>query len=370
MENGIDFLHVLDPDMSSKIFMCLEDLFDLVRVSAVSSSWRKHVIANGLCKQLCLRLFPQLSKVDNVIELTSSTKNPAEVGPSNSMEWESLKQEHRAYTFLARGFTSFAVKQLILEPIAASSTDNFPEESIDNTLEPSERTGPAGQIASYWSSKGQSNPAVPETLTYKLDGNLCLINEINIQPFQAFFQWGLPIYSAKAVRFRMGHVKRPKPPAGRPLDVLQDSVHDSFVWTYTSKVFPMAQENRLQNFKLPEPVLCIGGIMQVELLGRVQKQEMDSLFYICVTHVQIMGRSLAPAFSVDIDEHSKSLTLKVLSYNQPSPPEIPSTNSSFYGRRHVRDLRQIVNILRGDVNIPDYDWGEEDDESDDEEFVL
>ncbi|KAK4849140.1 hypothetical protein QYF36_021320 [Acer negundo] len=366
MENGIDFLLVLNPDMSSKIFMCLEDLSDLVRVSAVSRSWRRHVIANGLCKQLCLRLFPQLYKVDNVIELTSSTKNPAEVGSSNFMERESLK-EHRAYTFLARGFTSFAVKQLIADPIAASSTDNFPEESIDHTLNPSET---AGRRASYWSSKGQSNPAVPETLTYKLDSDVCLINEINIQPFQAFFQWGLPIYSAKAVRFRMGHVKRPKPPAGHPLDVLQDSVHDSFVWTYTSEEFPMAQENRLQNFKLPEPVLCIGGIMQVELLGRVQRQEMDSLFYICVTYVEIVGRSIGPAFSGDIDEHSKSLTLKVLSYNEPSPPEIPSTNSSFYGRRHVRDLRQIVNILRGNVYIPDYDWGEEDDESDDEEFVL
>ncbi|KAK2650428.1 hypothetical protein Ddye_017917 [Dipteronia dyeriana] len=369
MENGIDFLHILDPNMSSKIFMCFEDLFDLAHVSAVSRSWRDYVIANGLCKQLCVRLFPQLSKVNNVIELTSSTKNPAEVGSSNSMEWESLKQEHRAYTFLAQGLRSFAVKQLIAEPIVASSTDNYPEESIDNTLDPSER---AGRRASYWSSKGQSNPAVPETLTYKLDGDLCLISEINIQPFQAFFQWGLPIYSAKAVRFRMGHIKLP---ADCPLDdlqdsVLQDSVRDSFVSTYTSEEFPMAQENRLQNFKLPEPVLCIGGFMQVELLGRVQRQEMDSLFYICVTHVQILGRSLAPAFSVDIDEHSKSLTLKVLSYNEPSPAEIPTTNSSFFGRRHIRDSGQIVNILRGNVYIPDYDWGEEDDESDDEEFVL
>ena len=46
------------------------------------------------------------------------------------------------------------------------------------------------------------------------------------------------------------------------------------------------QENRLQNFKLPEPVLCIGGILQIELLGRVQRQEMDGLFYIwyCQIH--------------------------------------------------------------------------------------
>ena len=40
------------------------------------------------------------------------------------------------------------------------------------------------------------------------------------------------------------------------------------------------QENSLQKFKLPEPVLCIGGYLQIELLGRVQKQEMDGLYYI------------------------------------------------------------------------------------------
>lgn len=42
MDTGIDFLNVLDPDMSFKIFVCLEDISDLVRVCAVSRSWRHH----------------------------------------------------------------------------------------------------------------------------------------------------------------------------------------------------------------------------------------------------------------------------------------------------------------------------------------
>lgn len=208
----------------------------------------------------------------------------------------------------------------------------------------------------------------------------------------AFFQPGLPIYSARAVRFRMGHPKSPNF-EGDPSD---ESCHDDkFVWTYTSQEFPMAQVNsstlaiylsclyvfvfggivaindqnwkygtwqfdfisqilsfssdshsvftcwlklpfkmpleilnftspfpsdtyiiimdflckhvwklslhswsytrlcvvptllkwlvqvsRLQKFKLPEPVLCIGGYLQIELLGRVQRQEMDGLYYI------------------------------------------------------------------------------------------
>ncbi|KAI9180686.1 hypothetical protein LWI28_007232 [Acer negundo] len=214
------------------------------------------------------------------------------------MERESLK-EHRAYTFLAQGRTSFAGKPLNAHAIADSSTGNFQKESIDNTLDPSER---AGRIALHWSSTGQRNPAVPETLTYKLDGDLFVINEIKIQPFQDFSQRSRPIYSAKTVRFRMGHVKR-------PLDVLQDSVHDSFVWTYTSEELPMAQENCLQNFKLPEPVPCIGGIMQVELLGKVFPKLSPKFFLLLlaccsVAHVQILGRgrSLAHAFRVDNDE--------------------------------------------------------------------
>lgn len=40
------------------------------------------------------------------------------------------------------------------------------------------------------------------------------------------------------------------------------------------------QLNIPQKFKLPKPVLCIGGYLQIELLGRVQRQEMDGLFYI------------------------------------------------------------------------------------------
>ncbi|KAG5542513.1 hypothetical protein RHGRI_022150 [Rhododendron griersonianum] len=36
---------------------------------------------------------------------------------------------------------------------------------------------------------------------------------------------------------------------------------------------PKIMENRLQKFKLPEPILCIGGIVQVELLGRCRNKK-------------------------------------------------------------------------------------------------
>ena len=65
----------------------------------------------------------------------------------------------------------------------------------------------------------------------------------------------------------------------------------------------------MQVFKLPRPVLCIGGVLQVELLGRVQTQQMDQLYYIwyfafanvchivCSRFFSVFGA----AFCVDID---------------------------------------------------------------------
>lgn len=154
------------------------------------------VIANGLCKQLCLRMFPQLSRVAFVVELNQhGGKEHAEVGSSNSTEWLVLQREHRVFSYLSKALMSSVAMNCIAKTIGASSTDNFPQESIDNTLEPRDVIG--GRY-SYWSSNGQSNPNVPETLTYELVSQICLITEINIRPFQGalwnIHRWWLDPY--------------------------------------------------------------------------------------------------------------------------------------------------------------------------------
>ena len=40
MEVRLDFLDLLQPDMSRKILMCLDDISDIVRASAVSRCWQ------------------------------------------------------------------------------------------------------------------------------------------------------------------------------------------------------------------------------------------------------------------------------------------------------------------------------------------
>ncbi|KAJ7971866.1 F-box protein [Quillaja saponaria] len=341
MGSSMDFIKSLDPDMSIKILMCLDDPSDLDRVSSVSRFWRHF-----------------------------------EVGSSYLMKWEALQRDHRVYAYLARASISSAIGDCISEAYGASSTDHYPEESIDNTLEPRVIVA---QRASYWSSKGQSNPDVSESLFYKLVNDFCVINEIKIQPFQDFFEMGYPIYSAKSVRFKMGH---PKTSRDVKADLMCKSSHvsadDQFIWTYTSQEFPMAQENRLQKFKLPEPVLCIGGFLQIELLGRVLRHEMDGLFYICVSHVQVVGRSLSPAFGVEILEPSGKFVLKndrllrcptqsSLSANE------PNAVSADYFQRRVRDLQHIVNLSQGNLEVIEpLEWdGEEDEDADfEEEYAM
>ncbi|OAY72622.1 F-box protein [Ananas comosus] len=141
---------------------------------------------------------------------------------------------------------------------------------------------------------------------YKLEYDLCVVDEIKIQPFKAYFQSGWPIYSAKFVRFRMGSSKLPLAPENYVSDENEGRLvaDDNYIWTYSSPEFPMLQENILQSFKLPCPVLCIGGVLKIELLGRVQKQVIDDLYYICVPHVEVLGRALSPKLAVDSSEAS------------------------------------------------------------------
>ncbi|TKY45121.1 F-box protein [Spatholobus suberectus] len=383
VKNNMDFIQLLGPDMSIKILTHLDDPCDLIRVSAVSSSWHRFVIEHGLCKQLCLKMFPEISGVAHIIELDNIIE-PISNTLGRYVNWECLKRNHKVYAFLASGLTPMR-KNCISKAISASSTDNYPEESILHTLEPGDRTE---YRASYWSSKGESDPSVPETLVYKLVSKMCHVTEIHVQPFQAYFQHGFPIYSAKAVRFRMGHPRYAMELGSAVNNMAANHVlgDNQFMWTYTSPVFPMCQilfsrddmetriealenlveflkmtskhgENRLLQFKLPEPVLCIGGVLLVELLGRVQKQEMDELFYICISHVQVLGRPLSPAFDVKICDPSGKCTLKyrpLTDCNVSSSTSSPRRESSNPSRLQTitssimqRGLRRWEQIIMG-----------------------
>ncbi|KAK2366972.1 F-box protein [Trifolium repens] len=264
METNMDFIQWLGPDLSIKVFSCLDDPGDLVRASAVCSSWEHFVIVNGLCKQLCLKMIPEIFGVVPRIEkfIIQTDRNKCKRYYTYT-EWGCLKRNHKLYAHLAFGFTP-RKNNCILYGMDVSLFDS-----------------------NY------------EALAYRLCSNLCLVTEINVQPFLAYYDNGLHMYSPKAVRFRLGYRRR-----GKELESMIDfdktlNFRKKFCWTYTSPKFPMSQENKLQTFKLPKPVLCIGGVLLVELFVRGQKQKVDNYFHSwitwydeCESHVEVVARTV------------------------------------------------------------------------------
>nr|BAJ85190.1 predicted protein [Hordeum vulgare subsp. vulgare] len=343
------FLDLVGPDLSACVFARLHDPADLARAATVSRPWRRFVEGNGFLKKACVRKFPELAVLAGAVEVRRS---PAP-SPGPSAE----ANEHRIYSHLYGALVPDArpAVDCILHCIGASSTDNFPDETIDNTLEPQDRVN---NRFSYWSSAGQDDPDVPETLTYRLGSDICVVDEIRIQPFKAFFQIGHPIYSSKMVRFRMGHCKLPRRSESFITDdddnqaVIAD---ENYIWTYTSPEFLMFQENKLQTFKLPRPVLCIGGVVKIELLGRVQKQATDDRYYICVCHAQVVGRSLSPVFMVDINDSGGNAILKhlpeaknltVTEVVQDSATDSQEWKDALASYREMRHLVTLMNVLQ------------------------
>uniref|UniRef100_A0A8I7BBG9 F-box domain-containing protein n=1 Tax=Hordeum vulgare subsp. vulgare TaxID=112509 RepID=A0A8I7BBG9_HORVV len=303
-----DLLEWIGPDVSACVFDRLDHPADLVRAAAVSRTWRRCVVESGLSKSLCLRLCPEVATVAAAAEVTRSP-------PSTAASESVSERDYRIYSNLAGAYVSDSARPsagCISHCIGASSTDDFPIETMENTLDEEEIIN---FRPSYWSSGGADDPEAPESLTYRLNSDICVVDEIRVRPYQAFFQDDDPIYSSKTVRFRMGHYKLPRESESFIIDDDENKMvnaEEKYMWTYTSPEFPMLQKNELQSFKLPRPALCIGGVLMIELLGRVQKQEADDMYYICVCHVQVLGRSLSPLFMVDISDPEGHSILKYL----------------------------------------------------------
>ncbi|KAL8062582.1 hypothetical protein ABFX02_02G157300 [Erythranthe guttata] len=301
---GFDFLQLIDEELSIYIMSFLDDQADLVRAGAVSRYWRQFVTANRLAKRLRLKKMLQYSKVAAISD-ASGRKNKL-VEPK---EREIIERNQKVYSSLMEAVTKSKVtpRDCIDLAISASSTNDYSNRSRENTLYPTDRYN---RENCYWASKGQRSRDGHETLIYKLKPGILVITEIDIQPFQDFSKRGSPIFSAKSVRFRIGHTKN-----GVEVDEYISRLTGNypidhwFAWTYTSPEFPMIQENSLQPFKLPEPVLCSRAYLQIELMGRVQ-QNPNGLYHICVCYVRVMGRTLSPAFEIEMVEPNGNTVLK------------------------------------------------------------
>lgn len=94
--------------------------------------------------------------------------------------------------------------------------------------------------------------------------------------------------------------------------------------------------------------------------------------YCSVSHVKVMGRSLAKSFQVVDPDESGKFGLKVLSYSDPqkmNEKEEEEAGPSVFRPMRNRNLEQLVNFLHRHSTDVQYVWPEsdEDDESDEEE---
>ncbi|GER57465.1 F-box family protein [Striga asiatica] len=273
MEIGRDFMESFSADITFNILKLLSDPSDIIRASAVSRSWRHFVIATGLCKKLWLKKVPQVRYITCSLEENDGIIKLTNLESENTVNWRTLEIEHKFFSSLNRAFSKpvTSPKCILAFPVGASSTDRDPPVTIINTLSPEQR--------SFWSSKGQNDHNAPEYLLYRLTTSISIVTEVHIRPLEVFWENARPVYSARSVRFLMGH---PKSVADVEIGIcpLDRPSLDKYVWTYVSPWFSMKQKSCLQKFKLPEPVICIGGIFLIELLGRAQKDNADGLFYI------------------------------------------------------------------------------------------
>ncbi|KAL0047192.1 hypothetical protein WJX82_009068 [Trebouxia sp. C0006] len=209
----------------------------------------------------------------------SCTNFQAAVEGSDSESLRQVLTELRRLSDAQSPCTCSAKESLIAEAVQASSTDND-EERIQNVLQPSARMRGFFN-ACYWSSGPSEDVDSSEALDFKLAHPVCVVHEVHLQPFKAYFQPGQPLYPSKAVRFHFAS-------SLQQLECAAGENSSSSCCHFCTAEYPVENSDSLQRFSIP-PTLCIGGFVRVELIGRVQRQQEDNRYYTCIRYVKVVG---------------------------------------------------------------------------------
>lgn len=175
-----------------------------------------------------------------------------------------------------------SARSLLAEALHATSTDN-PTEAVGNTLKSAAEVAAldAAHRPSYWSSGGSATRDGEDCVTYRLAAEVCVVHAFALRPYQATWQLGLPVYSPLRV---VAHLESLDEEAGYGLR--------SGARSYASPAFTVARDPSLQTFTLPRPVLCVGGVLRLQLCGRATAQHSDLRWYVCLAHARAIGTPL------------------------------------------------------------------------------
>ncbi|KAJ3270245.1 hypothetical protein HK104_004963, partial [Borealophlyctis nickersoniae] len=151
--------------------------------------------------------------------------------------------------------------QLLMEGIEASSEDDE-HQTIACTLDDSSRN--------FWSSKGSPDNTTSEYLIYKMVQPICVVTRVEVVPYKARYQRGMPIYAPRSVAVSVGFHQE------------AENMH------YVSEEFPVENSNVTHTFNI-KPTLVVGGFLRLDLRGRYQRQPGDNLFYTVLESVKCFG---------------------------------------------------------------------------------
>ncbi|KAI8104162.1 hypothetical protein M9435_006688 [Picochlorum sp. BPE23] len=278
--------------------------------------------------------------------------------------WKSITKEVKNIGALLDAMEKYVAKLLSwgddkallrMWPLCATSYDNN-HENLDNVLSPIVKSL---RGFSYWSSLGSDDESSGESLAFALDMPVCVIKSISVRPFQAWFQDEYPIYGSKKIQFRIGgipmfrhHTKlnpmqqvdlaaadlgidgacvalsktvlmetyRKRNESSADVDAQAQEIvarirsrsndtaavpagqWDEATATWTSPQYDIRNEDKLQSFDIPG-ILCIGGYLRIDLIGRNSRQEIDNKYYTCLGRVCITGHPL-PGFYADFSKQN------------------------------------------------------------------
>jgi hypothetical protein len=128
-----------------------------------------------------------------------------------------------------------------------------------------------------------------------------MVTAVGLRPFRAYFQHHEPIYSPLSARVMLGSLSEDAGGYGTAGDAPDGA---AFQAQYTSPEFLVAQLDELQTLTLPAPVVCMGGVLRVQLCGRAQTQAADNRFYVCLAHLNATGR---PWYGFSPSENGRGL---------------------------------------------------------------
>eukprot|EP01065_Artemidia_motanka_P032470 TRINITY_DN39481_c0_g1_i1.p1 TRINITY_DN39481_c0_g1~~TRINITY_DN39481_c0_g1_i1.p1 ORF type:complete len:386 (+),score=63.84 TRINITY_DN39481_c0_g1_i1:135-1160(+) len=179
-------------------------------------------------------------------------------------------------------------ESLVSAPVFATSTDQA-DQGIDKTLDARE--------TSFWSSAGTQQAGTDDSVVYQLSGPMALVREVRVSFFEADFQDGNPLYPSQALRVDVGWLppgmeldsccKRGRNIPGEDPGPDLHELADQFVWD-TAQLYPgVANTDACQAFRLPK--LALGAFIRLKLIGKLQTQSSDGLYYVCIKSLRVVG---------------------------------------------------------------------------------